>query len=571
MALFFNGRLYKTPAVISRVDTAALANRNLTVGNVLAILGAAPALKPKTPHRFGGPSDAREAGVEGEVLKAIELAFDPSAQTGGPSEIVFLNPQPSTQSALALLDAGAATVITLTSTGYGLKTRQIKVKVESATNTGKKLTTQYGDSYYVADDVYRHAFSIQYTGAEASARMTINNTTLTLEAPNSTVVATIDLSAYDTVQKLVDRINVTAGFGAAVLDGNGAKPALGGLDSVSNQDVKTAPYTVAAHLQAIVDWFNGLSEGFVTATRAAGSGTVPANIGFTYLAGGVDGTLANQDWTDTFTKLQEEDVQWVVPIATSSAIHAMADAHCAYMSTVGRKERRAICGTALGTTDANAIAAAKAIGSDRTALVHLGIYSYNESGVLTLYSPHVAAAAIGGGAAGVNPGTPLTNKTLKVSGLERKLRNPTDTDLLIDGGVIPLEDTPQGYKIVKSITTWLTDDNYYRTEMSVGAAGDFVARNLRNALEPLVGAKASPITMADAQARAEGALRELARPEPSGPEVLVGDAANPPWRNLRIALEGDVMRVEVEVNLVLPVNYIPIVVYARPYSGLVTA
>lgn len=81
----------------------------------------------------------------------------------------------------------------------------------------------------------------------------------------------------------------------------------------------------------------------------------------------------------------------------------------------------------------------------------------------------------------------MTNKALKVRGLERKLRNPTDTDRLITGGVLCVEDVATGFKVVQSISTWLINDNYNRVEQSVGVALDFTARNVRNALDVLRG------------------------------------------------------------------------------------
>jgi hypothetical protein len=47
-----------------------------------------------------------------------------------------------------------------------------------------------------------------------------------------------------------------------------------------------------------------------------------------------------------------------------------------------------------------AIAAAKAINSDRTAYVHLGFYDYDANGALTLYPPYIAAAMVAGAFAG---------------------------------------------------------------------------------------------------------------------------------------------------------------------------
>jgi hypothetical protein len=49
--------------------------------------------------------------------------------------------------------------------------------------------------------------------------------------------------------------------------------------------------------------------------------------------------------------------------------------------------------------------------------------------------------------------------------------------------------------------------------------------------------------------------------------VLVGDAQSPPYKNITVTLEGDVMRIEFQASPVIPVNYIPITIYAVPYSG----
>lgn len=571
MSVYFNGRLLVSPTTQSAVDDSAMANRNLSVGNVVALIGRSEGGQPNTALRFGSASEAAAVLRSGELLTAVQKAFDPSAQTGGPAEVIAVRVNPAVQASLNLLDAGSATVVALQSTDYGLWTNQIKVKVEAATTAGRKLTTQVGNNYYSQDDVYRNALSVVYTGAQATAVMTITGTTVTLQAPTGTTVATIDLATYSTVEKLVDRINAVSGFSASVLDGNGTKPTLQGLDFVTAQSVKTTAYTVTAHLQAVVDWFNGTGEGFITATRPANVGTLPAVVGWTYLAGGSDGSVTNTEWSNAFTTLQAEDVQWVVPITSDASIHAMADTHVAFMSGVGRMERRAIVGTATGTTDAAAVLLAKAINSDRTSLVHLGFYDYNADGALTLFPPYILAAMIAGAFSGVAPGTAMTNKTLKVRGLERKLRNPTDTDVLIKGGVMAVEDTPQGYKVVQSISTWLTNKNYNRVEVSTGVALDYVSRNVRNALDVLRGEKGNPITMSRALSITDGVLRELARSEPQGPGVIVGDAQNPAYKGIHVSLEGDVLRVDFQCSPVIPCNYVLATIYAVPYSGSASA
>jgi hypothetical protein len=570
MPVFFAGRQWVSPATMSTVDDSAMANQNLSVGNVVALIGTSVGGAPNTPLTFGDPSTAEATLIGGELLTAVKKAFNPSDEVGGAASVVVIRVNPALQSSMTLLDASSSPAINLLSADYGAWNNQIKVKVQAGSVQGLQATTQYGTSYYTQDNIYRNAFSIQYSGAGASATMSVTGTSVALSVAGS-AVATIDLTQMKTIQQLVDAIDVVPGFLATVLDGNGIQAALNGLDYVSSVDVKTSLYTATANLQALIDWFNSSAQGFVVATRATNAGKVPAPSSFAYLTGGSDGVTTNTQWSAAFTTLQNVDVQWVTPISSDPSIAAMTDAHVQYMSTTGRKERRAICGTALGTTDIAAIAAAKAINSDRTSLVHLGYYDYDANGDLTLFSPYLTAAIIAGAFAGVNPGTPLTNKSITVRGLERNLNNPTDTDALIKGGVLCVENASTGYMIVKSISTWLVNSNYNRVEQSVGTALDFTVRNVRNALDVLRGQKATPQNMARAVSIADSTLRLLAVAEPSGPGVLVGDAKNPAYKNIQATLSGDVIGVQFQCSPVLPINYIPVSVFAVPYSGTASA
>lgn len=568
MAVFFNGRLLITPVTASMVDDNEMRDQNLSVGNILAIVGRSEGGEPAKVLRFGSPTEARNVLRSGESLKAIEMAFTPSSETDGPQEIVFVRVNPATQSTLLLKDSGLNDVISLASQDYGLYTTGVRVKIETGTLYGKKVSTAFGNDYYSQDNIIRNCFSVQYTGSNETATIgvTASSVVLTDSAPH-----TIDLTAVESVVDLVDRINNIADYTAAVLDGNDEKPVLQALEGVTAQDCKAAPFTVTGTLQEIIDWFNAAGEGFITATRSAGALLLPSNIDWTYLAGGTDGVVTNTQWQSAFDVLQTADVQWVVPISDSDSIHAMTDAHVAYMSVVARMERRCFVGGTTGLTDAQAIAAAKNLNSDRTAYCHLGIYDYNTAGRLTLYPPYILAALVGGLFSGVNPGTAATNKTIKVRGLERDLRNPTDTDQLLLGGVLCPENTEDGYKIVQSITTWLVNNNYNRREVSVGAAVDFVSRNVRKSLDVLRGKKAIPLLLTEAISITDTQLKELSRPEPMGPAVLIGDALNPAYKNIVASIEGDVLRVEFQCSPVLPLNYILIVLHCKPWSGTATA
>lgn len=568
MSLFYNGKLWVTPATMSKVDDSAYQSANLGVGNYAAFLGTCTGGKPNTPLAFSSPAEAKESLISGPLLDAITKAFAPSTETGGPSTVYAIRVNPALQSTLTLKDAAAADAIILKSTDYGQWANQIKVKVEAASVKGLMVTTQYQNGYFTQDNIARDALTVQYTGVEATATMSITGDSIVLQAPTGTTVATVDLSVYKTYQQVVDYINTITGFSAAVVDSNSINlQAANALDYVTAANVKNGPYTVMANLQAVVDWFNSSSEGYVTATRGANAGAVPALVPFTYMAGGSNGVTTAEEWSNAFTTLQAVDAQWICPISVTPAIWAMTDAHCQFMSKFGRMERRSICGTDIGTTDAQAIAYAKALNSDRTSLVHMGHYGYDANQDLTLFNASYTAALLTGMFAGVNPGTALSNKTVSVAGLERKLRNPTDTDPLILGGVLCLEDTKQGYKVVQSISTWLADKKFNKVEQSCGWATDYTARTVREALDVLRGQKNNQVSLGRALSITDTALKALAVVEPQGPGVLAGDKANPPYMGITVSASGDTLAVAFQCSPVIPINYIPVSISLKVFTG----
>lgn len=571
MSVFFNGRLYVSPTTVSAVDDSALANQALAQSNALAVLGPSTGGTPNVPLTFGNPTDALATLISGDLLTAVQKAFNPSNQTGGPASVTAIRVNPATQSTLILYDAGAAAAIDLSSADFGQYTSGISVSVATGSVTGKLVTTQYGQNYYTQDNITRSLFQVQYSGAQATATMSITGTTLVLNAPVGVPVATLQFATYPTVQALVSAINAVAGFSATVQSGNGALATTNSFDYVTAVDVKTAPYTALAVLQAVIDYLNSASQPIVTATRAANAGLPPANILATYLAGGSDGTITNTNWQNGYTALQNVDVQWVVPASSSPSIHAMNDTHCQFMSSIGQSERRGICGMALGSTDAAALAEALTLNSDRTGLVHIGMYDYDLFGNLTLYPAYITGAMVAGGFAGSSPGTPMTNKSLTVRGLERVLQVPTQTDPLILGGVMPITQTAGGFKVVKSISTWLANLNFNRVEMSTGAAVDYVSRSVRAALDPLRGQAGSLSVLSQAGSITDTTLRQLAIPPPTGPGCIVGNSTNPAYKNITASLVGDILAVSFQCSPVIPVNYITVTIYAVPFSGSVSA
>lgn len=570
MTVFFDGRQLVTPTVASKVDDSKLYPRSLAGANTLAIIGRSTAGKPKTAIVVNDPLYAKQLLQGGELLDAARRALAPSSAVGGPARVVVLRINPATQAALTLQDAGANDVIALKSTDYGLHANGVSLKIEDGTLKGKRVTVRYRErlAYYSGDDIARDAFTVQYTGGEATGQVQVSNAQMVLEAPAASAVATIDLNEFKTVQELADRINAVPDWTATVSPGSANTPAVNGLDAVTDADAKTAELTVTANLQAVIDWINSGAEGYLDATREAGAGAPPANIDWSYLSGAGDGTVTNTDWQDCFNALQGEDVQWIAPLSADSGIWAMADAHCIYMSSIGKMERRAFVGMATGQTLQQAIDAAATLNSDRTSLVYPGLVDFDENDVLQTLPGYQAAAQIGGAFAAMDPGETMTNKPLSVAGLEVELNNPAETDALINRGVLCLARSPRGgVRVVKAITTWLNDRRFNRVEISTGRALDFVTRSVREALEDFVGRRGNVTTLLAARETVDSTLRILSSEAPIGPGVLAGDAQHPPYRNIVCTIDGDVLTATFECSPVIPINYVLVTVHASIYRA----
>jgi len=577
MAVFFNGRALVTPAVESAIYDYGLANVSPgRAGNVVALIGTSEGGLPKEPMYFDSPITARRALRGGELLRGVEMAFNPSAESGAPSRVAAVRIEDAVQASLTLVDGSANDVITLLSRDYGAHTNGIHVTIEAGTVAGTlRLTVQQDDKYFTKNNVSRTPFTVRYGGAEASATVTVTASTLTLHAPSATNPVAFTLADYQSVRALCDAINAQVGFSAiAAIPSDPVEDSLDGMTATSCKSVDLA---IKADLKAAIDWFNGGAGELVSATREADAIAKPAVMTVTYLSGGSNGPAPDtDDWQDGFDSLQGSDVQWVVPLTATETVWDMADAHVQFMSGPGKMERRAFVGggvltgpvaTAISTAQDQAIS----LNSDRTALCFPSILDYDEYGVLTSYPAYFLAAKVAGGFAAMNFGNTMTNKTLSLHGIAPLVANVYDSDTCINSGILTARKTERGFIVSKAITTWLANDNYNRVEISTGVALDYVARTVRDALEIFVGRKASPITLYEAISTTDSVLRELARPEPVGIGVIVGDAANPAYRNISAEIQGDILRVWFECSPVIPINFVLIGVYSRAYSGSATA
>ena len=565
---FFAGRVLTTPQVASTVNDTAFTSGATGPGNTVAYLGVSGGGKPNIAGSYSTPAQALAALVSGDLLTATQKAFSASTSITPPGAVLAMPIGTATPATLALLDSGGNPSINLTSTQYGLSANSTKVRIGAGSVSGLQITTALSGVPATIDNVGRNAFTVQYAGAAASASMAVNAgaTSVSLYAPAGAVVRSIDLTQFTTMAQLVDQINATPGFTATIAGASLTANALQGLDAC-NTDVKTNAYVATSNLAATIAALN--QSPFITAAPARNAGLPPAQIGFTFLAGGTTPGTSYADWANALVALPALDVQWGVPLSSDPAVWAMTDAHVQLMSSLN-KERRALVGPALGTTLAQIEALPAALGSDRTSVCWPGYVDYNSAGGLVTLPSYQTAALIAAGFAGSAPGTAMTGKAFAVRGLEQTVRFVTDTDPLIQAGVLCMMQTTTGYVVVRSISTWLTNNNYNRVEVSCGAAVDYTVRSVRQACAFAKGGPVSPIALARVVAATEAALAACAVPAPNGPATIVGDANSPAFTNVQASAQGDVISVSFTCSPVIPDNFIEITASLVPYTGTVT-
>lgn len=571
MSTFFNGSYLVTPDVVSAVDDSLMYPSGLPSGNVLALIGESSGGKPKTAIRVRSPLHAQRLLRSGPLLDAAIRAFAPASIAGSPAAVLIVRVDPAEQSEATLLDANDAPVINIKSTDYGAHTTGLEIKLETGTRVGFRVSIRQDGVVFYRDNIGLDVFTIQYSGAETTAAVKVEAGKLILEAPAATAVKEYILNEWSTTAALAEAITATMTDWDVAVERGAERFRPERMDKVSVTDAKTAATMLTGNAWSIVNYINSNAEIYLDAEFAdTAPMPTPVACAWTQLTGGVNGNVLPIDWEEGFDALHEMEAHWLVPLTDNPAIWDMAAAHCDYLSA-RKRERRAFVGSDVGTTEEQAKSHAYGINSDRVSYVWPGVYEYDPiTRELNLKPAYLAAVNVAAAFACLNPGTTMSRKALSVAAAEVLLKEPTDTDDLIESGVLPLVQNEAGIIVSQAVTTWQMDDRYNRREVSVGAAVDYVSRTVREAMEPLLGDRASPEILPRANARLTAVLDDLARVPPIGPGTIVGDAANPPYRNISLEIEGDVMRVAFECSPVIPINYVLIGISVAPWRGILT-
>jgi hypothetical protein len=334
---------------------------------------------------------------------------------------------------------------------------------------------------------------------------------------------------------------------------------------VLSQTISGANVSVGTTITALGTGSGGTGTYTVSASQNVGSSGSPIAITGSVVTGSVsdfDPDAVSSDWTNAFVAAQSVPAYFVVPMTSSAAYHAAALSHAQAMSLPsGKSERIAVCGGASAETYLDAKVRAAALNDKRAVLVWPGIVDYDSNGLLSTLPPYYLASQIAGTlAAADDPAMPLTNKTIRLYGLETT-SSPAAIDDLVNNGVFTVKnDIGRGFVVVQSLTTWTGDGKTARREISTVRAADETMKLVRNAVSPFVGSKSSQqlvdtITTVTIGMLNIAAARGLIISDPNNPLQY------PAYKNVSVRVFGDAYYIDFNISPAKPANYILITAY----------
>ena len=313
-----------------------------------------------------------------------------------------------------------------------------------------------------------------------------------------------------------------------------------------------------AELQFFIDEINAqsalvqLTRGTISESTNVGT-VMPAVPASFNLINGVDAAaVSNSEWATAFSKLDKStSVQIIVPITDDVAVGKLLVAHCNTMASTGMSECNAWFGTSANQTIPNISANfVNQINSRHVAVVGQSIKVVNWLGKTVTYDPWALALVCAGVQSGTGIAVPMTHKRLGlVATLENAWNPSTAANTAIKKGICVITKDRIGYRIERSVTSYVLDDNAIFSEVSANESLNTCIRDLRAFVEGRIG-DANTSGMADlVKAVAMTRLRT---------QIEDGIIKAFDENTLAVVDLGDRLRIDLRVAVVEPINFITI-------------
>jgi hypothetical protein len=293
------------------------------------------------------------------------------------------------------------------------------------------------------------------------------------------------------------------------------------------------------------------ASALVDASRATGANLRPGPAslaGFSeqlFFVGGSEGVAAVADYDDALAAIEYADIQIVVGMSDSLLVAKKLSQHCVASALAGY-ERNAYFGCPKNKTLKEVFDEfSSKINSRHVACAAQEVYLEDATGSLVWMEPTALAIMLAGMQAGTSVATPLTWKRPSVYDVRAKWDPSRDANEAISKGIINLSKDTLGFKVERSVTTWLEDDNPIYSEVSSNESINTSVRDLRAALLIRIGDAVYGNTASKLKSVVEARLNQQ-----------VSQGIIKAWRNAELEDLGDTIRVNYEVAAVEPLNFI---------------
>lgn len=264
------------------------------------------------------------------------------------------------------------------------------------------------------------------------------------------------------------------------------------------------------------------------------------------LSGGSVSAVSLSDWTDALATIESADLQIIVAWSDAANVHAEVATHLRAAALAGR-ERNAWVGASANESLSDLNTRAKALNNRNIALVGQQVRLTAPTGEAVTRPPQWLALMLAGMQAGSPIATPLTRKAPNVLDVFGAWDADRDAAQAIRSGVTTLSRGPLGWRVERSVTTWLRDDNPIYSEVSANESVNTSVRDLRSGLDGFIGEPNRSLTANRIKSIVEARLNR---------QVLDGVIKN--FRNVVLEDLGDTLRVNYEVAAVEPLNFISV-------------
>jgi hypothetical protein len=473
------------------LNAGSLGAANVASEKPLVLIGSATGGEPHVPYELNNYSQAREIFRSGELLDAIEMAWNPSPSLQGAGKIIAIRTDEATQATYE--DAG----LKFTSKLYGVDANDIQVEYTTNSLTGAKRVGVYftKERYERTYDNVGNIFTVKYTGEEAAATAEVvvdaetgvaKRLVLSAGADAGALTAvrtyTLGQGVYQDAHVLVNDINNLPDFEAQMNTLGGNKNVdTDALDVLEATDIKNTSATVTA---VAADLKNQLANDKYIAVSTDPKQALPDAMELANLTG-AETNPSPASWAGMFDTLIDLDVYYIVPLTANEAIHGELAQFLTDESKAGH-HLRGIVGGELDETMEDIRARQMNLRKARIGLVGDSTVRRMPDGRVLDVPAYLYAALVAGIASGLAIGEPLTYKSVNIEGLKRRFTGD-QLDQLHNSGVIMTEYArgrgTSHFRLVSDPTTYNVATEPVMNRVSLGEVSDFLTTELREVLD----------------------------------------------------------------------------------------